>query len=210
MGHTVRFNSGARLAVAWWILVAVTLHSPPCGWTQTYTIDRHHSTVSFEIRHFFARLEGAFRGFEGTIEHVPGESAQWAVDATIRVASIHTKHPPRDEHLLSGEFFDEETFPAITFKSSGVEDAGEGNYRLKGLLTMHGVEKPVKLDMKYLGTDQDPWGNDRARFTATGVLKRSDFGIDWNVAWKNGAWLLSEEVVVKLDIQALPVIEVQG
>ena len=173
------------------------------AWATTYTIDPGHSTVSFRIRHLFTQVQGVFRDFNGTVDYVPGQPGQWKAEATIQTASIDTRVEKRDTHLRSKDFFHAGPFPAITFKSAQVIDATATGGKLEGVLTMHGVERPVTLEFAILGEGKDPWGNQRAGFHASTKLNRKEFGVIWNEKLETGDLLLGEEVQVELDIEGI-------
>lgn len=184
-------------------LVAVLAVAAPALRAEVYEIDASHSQVGFRIRHLVGKVPGRFTSFSGTIEFTPGKPSAWRTDATIDTASINTDNEKRDGHLKSPDFFDAAQYPAITFKSSKVTDVKGETAKLHGDLTMHGVTKPVVLDLELGGTTKDPWGNTRAGFTATGVINRKDFGIVWNKALDAGGLMLGEDVALSLDIEAV-------
>ena len=182
------------------VFIFSTLQS---AWAATYKIDLDHSTVTFKIRHLFSNVVGHFKQFEGTLEFEPGKPETWSTTATIQVDSIDTNVEGRDKHLKSADFFDATKYPTITFKSTGVTDATETSAKLNGLLTIHGVEKPVALDLEIHGVGKDPWGNTRAGFTATTKVNRKDFGIIWNKALESGKFLLGDDVEIMLEVEGL-------
>ncbi len=192
----MRRRIAVALAVGLWV-------SAPAAWAATYTIDPDHSTASFKIRHLFSKVEGLFRTFEGTVEYEPGHPEQWKTQATIQTASIDTRVEQRDKHLRSTDFFDAEQYPTITFRSTEVTDATPTNAKLHGLLTIHGVEKPVVLDLTLRGVGKDPWGNVRAGFTATTMINRKEFGLTWNQTLETGQLLVGEEVEITLEIEGI-------
>ena len=174
----------------------------------TYAIDKDHTSVSFKIRHLFSKVEGMFRDFSGTIEHDPARPEQLSVAATIQAASIDTRVEQRDTHLRSKDFFDVENYPTITFKSTKVTDVVDpgvtpGAAQLHGVLTIHGVEKPVVLAVAIHGAGKDPWGNVRAGFTGTTTINRKDFGLAWNETLETGQLLVGEEVEITLEVEGL-------
>ncbi len=175
----------------------------PAAWATTYTIDPQHSTVSFKIRHLVAKVPGVFREFEGAFDYVPGQPDQWKAQAVVQAASIDTRVEKRDTHLRSKDFFGVEQFPTITFTSTQVTDATPTSAKLHGVLTLHGVQQPVVLDLVIGGEGKDPWGNQRAGFTATTTLNRKDFGIVWNEPLETGGFLLGEDVDVTLEIEGI-------
>ena len=169
----------------------------------TYKVDPDHTTVSFKVRHLFSKVEGQFHKFEGTVDYDPGKPEVWKTRGTIDATSISTNVPERDKHLRSADFFDVEKFPAITFKSTKVTDATNTTAKLEGLITIHGVEKPVVLNVEIHGVGKDPWGNVRAGFTATTKINRKDFGLNWNEAVEAGQVLVGEEVEITLEIEGI-------
>jgi len=183
--------------------VVVSTLSTPLLWATTYTIDKHHSTVSFKIRHLFSNVGGTFNDVDGTFTYVPGQPDQWKADATIQTASIDTRVEERDKHLRSKDFFDVAQYSTITFQSTKVTDASETGGTLHGVLTLHGVQKPVVLHLTIHGEGNDPWGNVRSGVTATTKINRKDFGITWNKALETGQFLLGEDLDVVLEIEGI-------
>ena len=169
----------------------------------TYKIDADHTTVSFKIKHLFSKVQGRFDKFEGMIEYDEKNPASWKTEATIQAASINTNVEGRDKHLKGPDFFDVEKFPTITFKSTGVTDASGTNAKLNGVLTIHGVEKPVTLDLEALGVAKDPWGNTVAGFFAKTTINRKDFGLTWSKVAETGQLLVGEEVEIELDVAGI-------
>lgn len=171
-----------------------------------YKVDPDHSSVTFKIRHLLSNVTGHFKVFEGTIEYEPGKPETWKTSGSIDTDSIDTNVPERDKHLRSADFFDVEKFPKIEFKSTGVIDVSEDaeiSAKLAGLLKLHGVEKPVILDVELHGVGKDPWGNVRAGFTATTKINRKDFGLSWNQALETGQLLVGEEVVITIEAEGI-------
>ncbi len=169
----------------------------------TWNIDRSHSTIAFRIRHMvIARVNGTFEDWSGTLTLDPENLTDSSVSVAIKVASIDTHEADRDVHLLSGDFFDAETFPQITFASTSVEVVDADNLRIRGDLTLHGVTRPVVLDAEYGGRVVDPWGNDRIGFTAKGKLDRKEFGLTWNAALEAGGLLVGESVEITIELEA--------
>ena len=175
----------------------------PSAWATTYKIDADHSTIGFKIRHLFSNVQGAFDQYDGSFVYVPGQPEQWSATATMQAASINTKVAERDKHLRSKDFFDVATYPTMTFKSTQVTEATATGAKLHGVLTLHGVEKPVVLDLTIHGEGKDPWGNVRAGFTATTTINRKDFGLTWNKAVETGQLLVGEEVVIELEVEGV-------
>ena len=169
---------------------------------ETYDIDSSQSQVGFRVKHLVGKVPGRFTKFSGTIDFTPGKPELWKVDATIDPSTINTDNEKRDGHLKSPDFFDTAKFPAMSFKSTKVTDVKGDSAKLLGNLTMHGVTKPVVLDLEIGGTTTDPWGNQKAGFSAKGKVNRKDFGIVWNKNLDAGGLLLGEDVEVTLDVEA--------
>lgn len=185
------------------LIVTLGFITTASAYAETYKIDLDHTTVSFKIRHLFSKVQGSFRKFDGTINHEPGKSETWNASGTIDTASIDTNVKERDTHLKSPDFFDVEKYPTIDFKTTGVSESTETTAKVQGLLTIHGVEKPVTLDVTINGIGKDPWGGTRASFSAKTVINRKDFGLNWNVALETGGVLVGDEVEIDLEIEAL-------
>jgi len=185
-------------------LVAL-MFAPLASLAAEYKVDKGHTTVSFKIRHLFTNVAGRFDDFDGVVTFDPAAFADSTVSGTIQVASINTNNEKRDTHLRAPDFFDVEKYPTITFKSTKVTDIDEAkkSAKLHGNLTMHGVEKPIVLDVAYLGTGKDPWGNTRGGFVASTTLNRKDFGITWNETLESGGLLLGEEVEVEINFEGM-------
>jgi polyisoprenoid-binding protein YceI len=177
--------------------------SLPSVWADNYVIDPDHSGVSFTIRHLLSKVKGNFNEFEGSFVYDPDHPELWKAEATIQAASIDTNVAQRDKHLRSADFFDVEKYPTITFKSLKVTNVTPTNAKVEGLLNMHGVEKPVTLDLEIHGVAKDPWGNVRSGFTATGKVNRKDFGLTWNQALETGQLLVGEEVEINIEVEGL-------
>ena len=168
----------------------------------TWTIDGSHTTVGFVARHLMiTKVRGRFGAVSGTIE-VPEDPMQARVEATVEMGSVDTGDAGRDEHLRSPDFFDVESHPTMTFRSTGVRAEGDG-YVLSGELTIRGVTRPVDLAVEFDGVGPDPWGGTRAGFTAEAEVNRRDWGLEWNVALDGGGMLVSEKVKIALDVQAV-------
>ena len=167
----------------------------------TWKIDPAHSNVGFAVRHLMiTTVRGRFSGVEGIVVHDGTDPARSSVEVIIDPATIDTREPQRDAHLRSADFFDVEKFPTLTFRSTGLEGGGE-RFKLSGDLTIHGVTRPVVLDVEPEGQVKDGWGGVRSGFTATTRIKRSDFGLTWNQLLEAGGVTVSDDVKISLDIQ---------
>jgi polyisoprenoid-binding protein YceI len=169
---------------------------------RTLEIDRSHSEVAFQVRHLLSKVRGRFADFAGSVQFDSAQPESSRVDVVIQAASIDTAEPDRDKHLRGADFFDVGEFPTLTFKSTSVRRRGDDAYDVNGDLTVHGVTRPVTLLTSFLGTMQDPWGNEKFGFEGELTLNRKDFGLAWNAALETGGFLVGDEVKVMLSIQA--------
>jgi len=171
----------------------------------TYQIDPAHSSAHFTVRHMMiTNVRGGFQKVTGTVVYDPQNPAASSVNAEIDAASINTNEAQRDAHLRSADFLHAEKFPTITFRSTGIESADEGEIKLTGDLTIHGVTKPVVLKVEGPSPEgKDPWGNTRTGATATTKIKRSDFGLTWNTALETGGFLVGDELKIELDLSLI-------
>ena len=167
-------------------------------------IDREHSAVTFQVRHLFTKVDGQFREFEGTLDLDEENNTISNIAVTIQAKSVDTNVEARDKDLRSKRFFDVEKHPTLTFKSTAPAKLNGNKGKIKGTLTMHGVEKEVILDAELLGKGKDPWGNLKYGFEATTVVNRKDFGMTWNEALEAGGVLVGDEVTVKINLEAAP------
>ena len=164
--------------------------------TGTWNIDAAHSELAFVARHLMvSKVRGGFGEFSGTVE-VAEPVEQSSVSATVQMASVDTGSADRDNHLRSGDFFDVEQHPTMTFTSTGF--TGDS---LTGDLTIKGVTRPVTFDVEFGGVATDPWGNAKAGFEATAEINRKDWGLEWNVSLESGGVLVSEKIRLTLDIE---------
>ena len=173
------------------------------GYTSgTWTIDPVHSEVGFTVRHMMvSKVRGKFTGFSGQV--VTGsDPLDSSVTAEIDLSSIDTGNADRDNHIRSADFFEVDTHKTMTYRSTGVRVDGD-DYVLDGELTLKGVTKPVSLRLELGGFGPDAFGGTRAGFTATGEIKRSDFGVDFNAVMETGGVVVSDKVNLSLEIEAV-------
>ncbi|HET7436094.1 MAG TPA: YceI family protein [Thermoanaerobaculia bacterium] len=168
---------------------------------QTFSIDKAHSDVSFRVRHMMSNVRGAFDDFDGMINIDRTNLANSTVNFTIQAKSVDTRNENRDNHLRSGDFFDVEKFPTITFKSKKITAAGKDQYNVVGDFTMHGVTKEITIPVRSFGFANDGRGGVKTGFEITTTLNRKDYGIVWNKAIDNGT-LLGDDVEVAINIEA--------
>ena len=168
----------------------------------TWNLDLSHSEINFAVKHMMiSTVRGKFNKFSGTIDFNEADPASSSIDVSIDVASIDTKDEKRDGHLKGADFFDVEKTPQITFKATSITPIKENKFTVKGDLTLRGVTKPVTLDGTFGGTVTDPWGNEKAAFSATGVINRTDFGITWNKNLDKGGLLVGNEVTLSIEVE---------
>lgn len=167
-----------------------------------YAIDPVHSHVGFKIRHLMSKVSGRFDDFGGIIRFNPDKKADLAANVTIRTGSVNTSNDKRDHHLKSPDFFNVETYPVMTFKSTKARKAEKNKIRLVGDLTLLGVTKPVVLQVEFLGEGVDPHGKTRVGFSATGTLNRKEWGMVYNITDKGGV-LIGDDVELHIDVEGV-------
>jgi polyisoprenoid-binding protein YceI len=171
-----------------------------------WIIDPDHSVAAFSVRHLIiADVRGQFNRIGGTVTFDPADSAGLSLEAVIDAAGIYTGIAKRDEHLRSPDFLDVAQYPAITFRSAGFEVRGAGKGRLAGELSIHGVTRPVLLDVSIAGPVQCPEeiGGETTMGISAGItLNREDFGMSWNIPMPGGPLAVGLDVTIRLDIEA--------
>ena len=167
----------------------------------TWTADPIHSEIGFTVRHLVSKTRGRFTGYDVTI--VTGmDPLESSVTATIDMSSVDTGVELRDNHLRSADYFDVETHPTMTYRSTGLRPAADG-WVVDGELTLHGVTRPVPLALTVNGFGPDPFGGYRAGFSATTQLSRREFGIDLVVPVDGGGVVVGDKVSIALEIEAV-------
>jgi polyisoprenoid-binding protein YceI len=191
-------------AVVWGCVCALGLVWATASAGAQWKVDTSHTSVAFSVSHLFTSVQGRFDSFDGTIAFDPDDPSATVVRGKVVAESINTNNAKRDKHLRSGDFFDVAKFPEITFESTGGIEKMQGKQgELPGKLTIHGVTKPVVLDVKFLGRGKDPWGNERAGFQATLTIDRKDYGLDWNAVLETGGVLVGDEVEIRIDAEGI-------
>lgn len=179
----------------------------------TWKIDPAHTAVEFGVKHMmFTTVRGSFGAFDGEVSLDLENPSNSAVQVEIDSASITTGVTDRDEHLRSGDFFDVENFPRITFRSTRVSGPiveGE-SFEVVGELTIRDVTRDVVLEATFGGTGTDPWGGTRSGFGATTKVDRRDFGLTWNQALETGGVLVGHDIAITLQVQAVLKEELAG
>ena len=170
-----------------------------------WVIDPDHSCAAFAVRHMaLAYVRGQFSKMKGAIHFDPIDRLRTSVDVEIDVASVNTGIKARDEHLLTGDFFDQAKYPTITFKSTKVEFLDDKRCRVSGNLTIHGTTRPVTFDGEYAGPLGNPYGDETSvGFSGSTTINREDFGIMWGSKLMEGGGLVAgKEVEIFLDVEA--------
>ena len=169
----------------------------------TWVIDGSHTSAEFVARHLMVtKVRGGFSSIEGTIQ-VGENPADSIVDVVIDTTSISTGDPDRDGHIKSADFFDVDNHPEMRFVSTAVRTDGS-SWTLDGDLTIKGIAKPVSLAFEFVGLVTDPWGNQKAAFSAATTINREDWDLNWNVALETGGVLVSKKITIEIEMQAVP------
>ncbi len=191
------------LSIKKWVVMTVCLVAGVSGVrAATYEIDPSHSQVGFRIRHIVSRVRGSFNDFSGKVDFDQKKPESLAANVVVKTASVNTANEKRDEHLRSADFFNVQKYPEMTFKTTSVKSTGDGKLDITGDLTMLGVTKPVVLHTDVLGVGNDPWGNERVGFSATGTLNRKDYGMVFNMGDKGGM-VIGDDVEILLEVEAV-------
>jgi polyisoprenoid-binding protein YceI len=186
------------------IAIAMLAILPVLAHADTWNIDPAHTNVEFSVRHMMiSNVKGQFQKTSGTITTNGSDPASATVDATIDASSVDTRVEKRDMHLKSPDFLDVAKYPTITFKSTKVEADGPNKWKVTGDLTLHGVTKPVVLDVESSGQPVSVMGNMRAGASAKTEIKRSDFGLTWNKVLESGGVMVGDEVAISIDLEAV-------
>lgn len=169
-----------------------------------YVLDSAHTTIEFVARHLMiTKVRGRFTKFEGSVQIAEDPQAS-SLDISIDTESIDTSEPNRDAHLRSGDFLETDKFPKMTFRSTKVEHRGDTTWKLTGDLTIHGVTKPVVLDVEFLGVTVSPWGTRPFGFEAITEIDREDWGLSWNQALETGGVVVGKKIRIEVNAELLP------
>jgi polyisoprenoid-binding protein YceI len=184
-------------------LLTLVLASPLASAASEWALDPAHTSVQFSVRHMMvSTVRGEFFKVSGTAKVDDADPTRSSIEVTIDASSIDTREPKRDTHLKSPDFFDVEKFPTLTFHSTKIEAAGPDAYKLTGDLTIHGVTKPVMLDVPAPSPAvKTPFGTTVRGASATGTVKRSDFGLTWNKTLDAGGVVIGDEVTIQIDTE---------
>jgi polyisoprenoid-binding protein YceI len=181
------------------LMVAI---SPASAQSTAWNVDKSHSKLGFSVTHLvISEVEGHFGDYAVAMKSDKADFSDARIDVVVKTTSVNTDEPKRDDHLRSEDFFSSAKFPDMTFKGKQMRKTGDKAYKLDGELTIRGVTKPVTLDVTFLGTAKDPWGNTKAGFKLSGKINRTAFGLTWNKALEAGGLLVSEDVIIEGSLQ---------
>jgi polyisoprenoid-binding protein YceI len=198
MGHVL-----SKLTLAATLAAVLAIPSPAA--TTTWQIDPAHTAAGFSVKHLMiSTVRGQFKGVTGTIVWDDQDISKSVVDVTIDANTVDTSEPKRDADLKSANFFDVAKYSTITFKSKKIEPVSAGKLKVTGDLTIHGVTKEAVLDVEGpTGPVKDPWGNTRVAASATTKVNRQEFGMKWNNKMDNGGLVVSDDVVITIDLEMI-------
>ncbi len=197
--RTADVQEGAAGAVA-------TLDVDPAlaALTGDYVIDASHSSIGFTVRHaMVTNVRGSFAEHEGALHLDGADPARSTATIDVKIPSISTGIADRDAHLRSGDFFDADAFPLMTFRSTEARQLGGDTYRITGDLTIKDVTRPLSIDLEFTGSATDVYGNERVGFEGSAEILRSDWGLTWNAALEAGGVMVSDKVKLTFDISAI-------
>lgn len=196
-------QSLARLTLAATIAAILAVSSPAA--TTTWQVDPAHTAAGFSVKHMMiATVRGQFKGVTGTVNWDDQDISNSIVDVTIDANTVDTGEPKRDADLKSANFFDVAHYPTITFKSTKIERISAAKMKVAGNLTIHGITKPVVLDVEGpSGAIKDPYGNTRVALNATTTVNRMDYGVKWNAKMDGGGIVVGDDVNINIDLEMI-------
>ncbi|KRE53644.1 YceI family protein [Paenibacillus sp. Soil522] len=169
-----------------------------------WTVDPTHSSIDFSVKHMMiAKVKGTFHAFEANIVADAFDLTSADIQLTVDLNSVDTRNKDRDAHLRTADFFDIEKFPSLVFTSTAITKTDDGEYSVVGDVNLHGVTRSEKFTVSFEGAGKDPWGNEKVGFSAAGSLKRSDYGLTYNAVLETGGVLISDEVKISIEIEAI-------
>ncbi len=178
--------------------------------TTKWALDPTHSEIQFKVKHLMiSHVTGQFNQFTATVETEGDDFSTAKVNFTADISSISTNNEQRDAHLQSGDFFDAENHPQLAFHGIKLEKIDEEKYKLHGKLSMRGTTMLVVLDVEFGGVTQDPWGNTRAGFSASGKINRQDYGVSFGAVTETGGLLLGNDVKIIANTEFVKQAELQ-
>jgi polyisoprenoid-binding protein YceI len=170
--------------------------------TTQWSIDPSHTHVGFGVRHLMiSTVKGRFAGVNGGVSLENGTVGTAKIDVTIDAASIDTGVAQRDDHLRSADFFDVTRFPTLAFESRRIDRTAKDALRVTGDLTIRDVTREVQLEVSELGRAKDPWGGERAGYSASARINRRDFGLTWNQALETGGFVVGDEIALTIEVE---------
>ena len=171
---------------------------------EKWEIDSSHSGIHFSVRHMVvAKVRGQFDRWTGTVSAPEGDLSRGTVEVVIDASSINTGVAQRDEHLKSADFFDVATYPELRFKSTAIRPVSNERFVLIGDLTIRGNTRQVELQASNAGQVKDPWGNQRAGFSARGSIDRKEFGLSWNQVLETGGFVVGDRIDIEIEVEAV-------
>lgn len=170
--------------------------------TGTWHLDPTHTEIGFTVRHIMSKVRGKFEKFEGVLVTADDITAS-TVNVTVDLSTINTGTPDRDNHLRSGDFFNVETTPTMTFASTGVVRKSDTDFAVQGDLTIKDVTKPIELAVEFLGEGKDPWGGTRVGVEATGQISRKEWGIDFNIPLEGDKVMIGDKITLAIVAEAV-------
>ena len=196
-------RSLARFTLA--ATIAATLAVPSPAATTTWQIDPAHTAAGFSVKHMMiATVRGQFKGVTGAVNWDDQDISNSIVDVTIDANTVDTGEAKRDADLKSANFFDVAHYPTITFKSTKIERISAAKMKVAGNLTIHGITKPVVLDVEGpSGAIKDPYGNTRVALNATTTVNRMDYGVKWNAKMDGGGIVVGDDVNIDIDLEMI-------
>ncbi|OUZ11655.1 polyisoprenoid-binding protein [Aeromicrobium sp. PE09-221] len=168
----------------------------------TWKLDPAHTEIGFQVRHIMSKVRGKFETFEGTLVTEADPTAS-RVEVSVDLSSINTGAADRDAHLRSADFFEVESYPSMTFVSTGVQQKSDDEFIVTGDLSIKGVTKPLELEVEFLGEGGDPWGGTRVGVEAKGEISRKEFGIDFNIPLEGDKVMIGDKITLQIVAEAV-------
>jgi len=183
------------------LIVVAAMISGSAFAAEVFVVDKAHTDIGFSVKHLvISSTKGNFGDFDGKIMYDAEDVTKSSVEMTIKTASIDTDNEDRDKHLRSGDFFDVEKYPEITFKSKRIENRDDGMVAI-GDFTMHGVTKEIQLPFTITGVVKDPWGNTKMGVEAETKIDRTDYGLTWSKVLETGGLVVGNEVKIMISAE---------
>ncbi|MFZ4263420.1 YceI family protein [Sphingobacterium sp. HJSM2_6] len=167
-----------------------------------WSLDTAHSEIEFKVKHMMiSTVKGQFNTFNVNVQNDTDQFENAKIEVEIQTESINTNNEQRDQHLKSADFFDVANHPTINFISTEITKSDDDEYKVTGNLTIRNITKPITLEVEFGGLSKDPWGNQKAGYTVTGKINRTDFDLSWNAALETGGLMVSTDVKFQAEIQ---------